>query len=87
MKMNEINIPDYISLDPKICHGQACFKVNGKPTRIMVYLILELLEAGETPEQILKSYPQLTKEHIRAALHIAAEMFKTEEYVAFSQSA
>ena len=39
----------------------------------MVYLVLELLEAGETPEQIIKSYyRKLTKKHIQAALHYAA---------------
>lgn len=72
-----INIYNYVSADPGICHGQPCFK----NTRIMVYLILELLEAGETIDQILKSYPQITKKHIEAALHLAAEMFKNEEYI------
>lgn len=71
-----INIRNYISVDPNVCHGQPCFK----NTRIMVYLILELLETGETPEQIIKSYPQLTHNHIKAALHLAAELFKSEEY-------
>lgn len=75
-----MRIEDYISIDPDICHGQLCFK----GTRIMVYLVLELLEAGETPEQILKSYPSLTKESIKAALHFAAEMIKTENYTAFT---
>jgi len=62
----------YISVNPNICHGQPCFT----GTRIMVYLVLELLEAGDTPEQILASYPQLTKDHIQAALHYAAEVIK-----------
>jgi len=68
-----------INVNPEICHGQPCFK----GTRIMVYLILELLEAGETPEQIIKSYPALTYNSVKAALHFAAEMVKTEEYTAF----
>lgn len=80
--MSEQNFMDYIVVDPKICHGQPCFK----GTRIMVYLVLELLEAGETYEDILKSYPALTKESIKAALHFAAEMIKTEEYTAFAPS-
>ena len=71
-----MKIEDYISTNPHICHGQPCFK----GTRIMVYLVLELLEAGATPEQILKSYPSLTIDSIRAALHFAAELIKTEEY-------
>lgn len=52
----------------------------------MEYLILELLKAGETPEQILKSYPQLSKDSIKAALHFAAEMIKSENYIAFVQT-
>ena len=75
------NYTDYIAIDPQICHGQPCFK----GTRIMVYVILELLEAEETPEQIFKSYPALTREHIQAALHLAAEMLKTEEYIPFAE--
>lgn len=48
----------------------------GKPclrgTRIPVYLVLEKLGAGETTEEILAAYPQLTKDHIKAALQYAA---------------
>ncbi|MBF0531625.1 MAG: DUF433 domain-containing protein [Candidatus Omnitrophica bacterium] len=73
----------YISADVNICHGQPCFK----NTRIMVYLVFELLEAGETYDQILHSYPQLTQKHITAALHFAAEMIKNQEYVPSLQPA
>ena len=76
-----INYMDLITVDPKICHGQPCFK----GTRIMVYLVLEMLEADETPEDIIRNaYPQLTKAHIQAALHYAAEAIKIGEFVAFS---
>jgi len=54
----------------------------------MVYLVLELLEAGETPEQILKSYPSLgSTDSIKAALHFAAELIRTEEYSALLPAA
>lgn len=76
------NYRNYISVDPRICHGQVCFK----DTRIMVYLVLEMLEAGETPEDIItKAYPQLTKVHIQAALHYAAEVIKTGEFTPFAE--
>lgn len=78
-----IKYEDYISVDQNICHGQLCFR----GTRILVYVILELLEAGETPEQILKSYPNLTKLHIQAALHLVAEMLKNEEYIPLTEAA
>lgn len=38
------NLMNRIVVDPQVCHGQPCLK----GTRIMVYLILELLEAGIT---------------------------------------
>ncbi len=75
------NFTKYISIDPNICHGQPCFK----GTRIMVYLVLELLEAGVTPEEIFRSYYRsLTLRHIQAALHYAAELMKTGESVPFA---
>ena len=39
----------------------------------MVHLVLELLAAGDTPEEIIReAYPMLTKRHIEAALLYAA---------------
>jgi len=46
----------------------------------MVYLVLELMEAGQRPEEILKTYPALNIDSIKAVLHFAAELIKTEEY-------
>ena len=72
-----------ITINPNVCHGQPCFT----GTRIMVYQVLELLEAGESPAQILKSYPALTPQAIQAALHYAAELIKRDEYTPFHASA
>lgn len=72
-----------IVFDPNICHGQPCFK----GTRIMVYLVLELLEAGIPPEKIITDYyPELTKEDIQAALRYAANLIKNEEYIPFAKA-
>jgi uncharacterized protein (DUF433 family) len=52
----------------------------------MVYLVLELLEAGVTPEEILERYyPNLQIEDIRAAIGYAASLIKEQEYVPFSE--
>ncbi|MDP3993380.1 MAG: DUF433 domain-containing protein [bacterium] len=69
-------------VDPKICHGKPCFK----NTRIMVHLVLELLAAGLKPEEIIekKYYPQLTIDHIKAALKYAAEVSEAGELVEFA---
>lgn len=60
---------DRISLDPNVCHGQPCVK----GTRIMVWLILNYLASGDSIEDVLASYPGLTREDIRACLAYAAE--------------
>jgi len=53
----------------------------GKPvivgTRITVEIILEKMAAGETIDQILEEYPQLTKEGILAALAYASDAMKS----------
>lgn len=57
-----------ISIDPEVCHGQACIK----GTRIMVSVILDCLAAGMSEQGILDEYPTLTAEDIRAAMAYAA---------------
>jgi uncharacterized protein (DUF433 family) len=65
-----MNWRDYISTDPTICHGQAC--IIG--TRIPVSVVLDNLADGSTIEEIIKSYPALTNDKIRAATAYAAEL-------------
>lgn len=78
------NLLKRIQVDTKICHGQPCIK----GTRIMVYLILELLEAGLTSDQIIRDYyPQLTKQDIEASLHYAASLIRDTEFVPFAAAA
>ncbi|MFH0786769.1 MAG: DUF433 domain-containing protein [Pseudomonadota bacterium] len=77
-------ILDYITVDPHICHGQPCVK----GTRILVHLILELLETGLTPEQIIQDYyPQLTKQNIEACLHYATTLVRDAEFVPYEMTA
>ena len=67
-----MNWHEYISVDPSICHGQAC--ISG--TRVMVSVILDNLAAGLTVEEIVESYPSVSADAIEAALHYAAELAK-----------
>lgn len=53
-----------ISIDPRICHGQACVK----GTRIPVHQIVRMLANGDTVENLLAEYPSLTREDIMACL-------------------
>ena len=63
-----------ITSDPKVMMGKPV--ITG--TRITVELILEKLAAGETIEQILESYPHLTREGILAALAFAAQALRAD---------
>ena len=58
-----------ISVDPNVCFGKPCIK----RTRIWVSLILDMLADGLTAERILRDYPQLELEDIRAAIAYGAE--------------
>jgi uncharacterized protein (DUF433 family) len=65
-----MNWHDYITVDPNVCHGNACIK----GTRIMVSVVLDNLAAGLSVEEILRSYPSLKRESILAAISYAAEL-------------
>ena len=71
-----MNVNEYISVDPAICHGKPCFK----NTRIMVYLVLDMLEADASHVSIQEAYPDLTDKHIKAALEFAARAVETGRY-------
>jgi len=59
-----------ISIDPKVCHGQACIR----GTRIPVHQIVRMLANGDTIEELLKDYPSLEREDIIACLDYAAAL-------------
>ena len=72
-----VEINEYIVADSEICHGKPTFK----GTRITIWRIFEMLEAGERIKDILEAFPSLTEEHIKAALHYAAERFAGERFI------
>jgi len=59
-----------ITIDPNICHGQACIK----GTRIPVHQIIGMLANGDTIEELLKEYPSITRDDILACLDYAASL-------------
>lgn len=61
---------DYIVVDPLVCHGKACIK----GTRIMVSVVLDNLAANLSIDEIIHSYPTLTRKAIQAAIAYAAEL-------------
>lgn len=69
---------DHITSDPAVLVGKPVIK----GTRISVELILGWLANGWTYEQVLESYPHVTREDILAALAFAEEVMRDEHYIA-----
>lgn len=63
-----------ITIDPAICHGKPC--VRG--LRYPVEMILELLSAGMSVEDVLTDYEDLEREDILAVLAYAARLSQTK---------
>jgi uncharacterized protein (DUF433 family) len=68
---------DRILIDPAIHHGEPCIK----GTRVPVSIIVSSIGDGDTPEQILRSWPQLSSHDIKAALKFAAEAVNNADFV------
>ena len=65
----------HIEIHPDICHGKPCIK----GTRIMVANILSLLAGGYNHSRIIRNYPELIEEDIRAVLEYAESVILDEE--------
>ena len=57
-----------VSIDPQICHGQACVK----GLRIPVHQIVRMLANGDSVEDLLAEYPSLIRQDILACLDYAS---------------
>ena len=62
-----MNWRKYITVDPAVRHGKACIK----GTRGMTSVVLDNLAAGASIDEILTSYPSLTREGILASMAYA----------------
>lgn len=63
-----------ISIDPTVCHGQPC--ING--TRVLVTVLLDALAAGLSAAEIVRHYPSITEQDVRAAAAYGAWLAKQE---------
>jgi uncharacterized protein (DUF433 family) len=69
-----MNWHSHITVDPNICHGQACVAA----TRIPVSVVLDNLAAGVPESEILISYPRLSHDSIQACIAYAADVVREE---------
>jgi uncharacterized protein (DUF433 family) len=63
-----VNYLDRITFNPKQCGGRPCIR----GMRIRVVDALDLLAASVSEDEILKDYPDLEPEDIRACLQFAS---------------
>jgi len=64
-----MNYKGIITIEPGKRGGKPCIR----GMRMTVYDVLDYLAAGMTHEEILRDFPYLTEEDIRACLSYAAE--------------
>jgi uncharacterized protein (DUF433 family) len=65
---------DRITVDPDILVGKPVIR----GTRIPVYLIVGLVANGLTTKEIIKEYPRLKEEDVKAALLYASKLVESE---------
>lgn len=63
-----------ITINPDILHGKPAIRNMRYP----VEMILDLLSAGMTTEEIIADYPAIEKEDIRACLQFASKLVKVK---------
>ena len=64
-----------ISINPRVCGGQACVK----KTRIPVHQIVRMLANGDSVNDLLQEYPSLKREDVLACLDYTASL--AEDYI------
>lgn len=64
-----MNYQDRITIEPDKRGGKPCIR----GLRITVYDVLEYLASGMSEDNILKDFPDLTREDIKACLAFAAD--------------
>ena len=72
--MMQVNWKDHIVSTPDILHGKP--RIDG--TRISVSLILGYLAAGNSFDEIIKEFPDITREQIAACLDYARDLSEFE---------
>ena len=72
--MQKVDVGKHIVIDPEICHGQMTFR----GTRLPVDTVLVYLAKGYSVEQLLLSWPQLSRPAIQEALYLASQSLQAQ---------
>lgn len=68
--MERDKLLERIWIDPARCGGKPCIRGH----RIWVSLIVDMIAAGESEDEILRNYPGIERDDIRACLAYASEI-------------
>ena len=79
--MNEKELLSRITINPEICHGKPTIRNK----RYMVEVILDLLSADMTYQEILEDYEDLEYDDILACLAFAANLLRVKSYSAVAE--
>jgi uncharacterized protein (DUF433 family) len=75
--MKPMSWRDRIVVDAAIHHGEPCIK----GTRVPVSVIVGSIADGDTPQEVIEAWPQLSGDDVRAALKFAAEAVNSADFV------
>jgi len=67
--MPRIEVSKYLVIDSEVCHGQMTFK----GTRVPVDTVLTFLAKGYSVDQLLRSWPELTRPAVEEAIYLASQ--------------
>ncbi len=67
-RLREMDISPYIVREKSVCGGEPVFK----GTRVPLRTVLASLADGDSEAEVLRSFPTLKLEHVRAAIAFAA---------------
>jgi len=67
--MRKVEVGNYLMIDPEVCHGQMTFR----GTRVPVDTVLTFLAKGYSVDQLLRSWPELTRSAVEEAISLASQ--------------
>jgi len=67
--MKRLSIGKHLVVDPKVCHGKLTFT----GTRVPVNTVLTFLNLGDSIDDILRNWPELSREAVEEAIRRAAD--------------
>jgi len=73
--MQRTEIGEHLVVDPKVCHGKLTFK----GTRVPVSTVLTFLSKGDSIADILRNWPELSRQAVEEAIRWAADLVQ-EKY-------